>query len=288
MEKVKIKEGNDKLKGTVITESLPSGMTFHMVDAKAECDFSFEEELSPNFKIAILFSSTMDMRFGENKTKLMSKSHHAKLMNFSEPELCSMKVNKGQQRSALYLSVPPDWFEKHELDSKPIIKEINKHFSLEDWALPDMFWQQAEHLLKYNQTDFNCSMARQGFAMSLMSCWIEATNQGQSSKIRVSDRRSRQFEEFLRSDDVLYMSLDGISEHLAMSAATLQRYSRDILKMSLSQFLRNRRLEASRKALRYDGVSIQEAALIAGYNHASNFTSAFKQNFGLLPTELKG
>ena len=285
MSSVKIHTSQDRLQGSVITETLPSGMTFHMVDAKAVTDFSFEEELKPNFKIAIMFSSTMDMRFGEQKAKLVSRNHHAKLMNFKEPELCSMNVKKGEQRTALYLSVTPDWFERHDIDSKPIRQEINKHFSLEDWALPDMYWQQAESILKYNRDDFNCSMARQGFARSLMSTWVDMVSQARPTRMRVSDKRSSQFEELMRSDEVLYMDFDTISYELGMSTATLQRYSKDVLNMSLSQFLRVRRLEAARKALRYDGASIIEAAFIAGYNHTSNFATAFKRHFGVSPAD---
>lgn len=285
MKNVRVDNSQERLQGTVITETLPSGMTFHMVDAKAIKDFSFEEELEPNFKIAILFSSTMDMRFGEQKAKLVSRDHHAKLMNFKEPELCSMRVKKGEQRTALYLSVSPDWFERNDMATKSINYEINKHFSLEDWALPDMYWQQAEHILRYNRDDFNCSMARQGFAMSLMSNWIETVSKAPSVRVRVSDKRSSQFEELMRSEEVLTMDLTSICDELGMSTATLQRYSKDRLNMSLSNFLRARRLETARKALRYDGVTIIEAALIAGYNHTSNFATAFKRHFGVSPTD---
>ena len=284
MSSVKIHNSQQRLKGSVITETLPSGMTFHMVDAKAVADFSFEEELQPNFKIAIMFTSTMDMRFGEQKAELICRNHHAKLMNFKEPELCSMTVKKGEQRTALYLSVAPDWFERHDIATQSVKQEINKHFSLEDWALPDMYWQQAESILKYNRDDFNCSMARQGFAMSLMSSWVDMVSQSRPTRMRVSDKRTSQFEELMRSDEVLYMDFDTISDELGMSTATLQRYSKDVLSMSLSQFLRVRRLEAARKALRYDGASIIEAAYMAGYNHTSNFATAFKRQFGVPPT----
>lgn len=42
----------------------------------------------------------------------------------------------------------------------------------------------------------------------------------------------------------------------------------------------------AKEALEQNGISIGEAAYLAGYNHPSNFISAFRKPFGHTPGEL--
>ncbi|WP_051436213.1 helix-turn-helix transcriptional regulator [Marinomonas ushuaiensis] len=118
-----------------------------------------------------------------------------------------------------------------------------------------------------------------------MSNWLDATENKEVDNIKPESRRVYQFRDLMASDEVLTMSLSGISNQLGMSSATLQRNAHEHLNMSVTQFLRIRRLELAKKALYQDGVSIIDAALLAGYNHSSNFTTAFKRQFGVSPTE---
>jgi AraC-like DNA-binding protein len=54
--------------------------------------------------------------------------------------------------------------------------------------------------------------------------------------------------------------------------------------MSTSQYLRVRRLEAARDAILHQGVSVNDAAHLAGYNNAANFATAFRRRFGYAPS----
>lgn len=273
------------MEGMMMTELLPSGMTFHMVDAKAVQDFGFDAEFSPNFKIALLLSGDMRFQFGDQKKRMEEKRKTAKLMNFNEMESCSMNAKAEEHRSALYLSVEPDWFEKNEIESPSIKKTLGQHLSLKDWLLPDFLWLQAQQLLTQHDQSYVSRMAREGFALSLMSTWLDASQHKETENIKPESRRVYQFRDLMSSNEVLTMSLSSISNQLGMSSATLQRYAHEHLNMSITQFLRMRRLELAKIALHQDGVSIIDAALLAGYNHSSNFTTAFKRHFGVSPTE---
>ena len=52
---------------------------------------------------------------------------------------------------------------------------------------------------------------------------------------------------------------------------------------TIFEYARNRRLEKGRAALENDGVSVTEAAFLAGYSSAANFATAFKRAFGVPP-----
>ncbi|MDB4837991.1 AraC family transcriptional regulator [Marinomonas sp.] len=271
------------MEGMIMTEVLSSGMTFHMVEAKAVRDFSFDAECGPNFKIALLFSGDMRFQFGEQKKFIEDGRRVAKVINFNEVDLCSANAKAEENRSAIYLSVEPDWFEKNNMESTEVKKALTQHLDFNEWVLPEMFWQQAKKIQTQHDDSYISQMSREGFALSLMSSWLEATKDQGHLTVRPDSRRVNQFKELLSSDDVLTMTLVHIGNQLGMSSATLQRYAREHLQMSITQYIRKRRLDLAKSALHRDGVSIMEAALLAGYNHSSNFTTAFKRQFGVPP-----
>lgn len=79
------------------------------------------------------------------------------------------------------------------------------------------------------------------------------------------------------------LTIEAIARASGASVSTLQRNFRDRLGTTVFDFIRVRRLETARHALERTGISIQEAAYLAGYANPSNFTSAFKRQYGVTP-----
>ena len=53
--------------------------------------------------------------------------------------------------------------------------------------------------------------------------------------------------------------------------------------ITVSDFIRQERLETARAALERDGIPISQAAYLAGYSNPSSFTTAFKKAYGVTP-----
>lgn len=79
--------------------------------------------------------------------------------------------------------------------------------------------------------------------------------------------------------------LEDLATLAAMSPSTLVRRFRIAYGCTPTDYLRRRRLERARTMI-LNGYSIQHAAHLCGYRHASNFTTAFRRNFGISPGEL--
>lgn len=77
-----------------------------------------------------------------------------------------------------------------------------------------------------------------------------------------------------------------LSKELYISAPHLQRAFTILTGLSVSEYIRNRRLSASALALR-DGQSVLETALQYGYESPEAFTKAFKRFHGVNPSEVK-
>ncbi|WP_187265448.1 helix-turn-helix domain-containing protein [Reinekea thalattae] len=274
------------MEGNFMLEKQPSGMAFHMINARALEDFGFNDQIAPNFKIAIFFDEDRSQfKFGEHEIPSKRPNKSATVMHFNEATSCAMRVKTGAQRSALYLSTDLDWFERNQLDTNLMKRRLSQPVSFENWTLPDNLWLQAKQMIHLQDQSYISKMAREGFTLSLMSSWLQFVGQEEQNITKPESRRVAQFKELLNSNEVLGMSLNAICHHLGMSSATLQRYANEHLKMSVSQYLRKRKLHLAKTALTTNGLSIMEAALVAGYNHPSNFTTAFKREFGVCPAD---
>jgi AraC-like DNA-binding protein len=68
---------------------------------------------------------------------------------------------------------------------------------------------------------------------------------------------------------------------------TLQRHFRAMWGTTVAQYLREGRLSRARLALERDGISVAQAACIAGYGSAANFATAFRRRFGVPPGQVR-
>lgn len=81
----------------------------------------------------------------------------------------------------------------------------------------------------------------------------------------------------------LDFDIDTIARAVGASKSLLQRVFKDCYGLTVMDFIRRSRLEAAHDALERGGVTIAQAAHLAGYAHHSNFTTAFKRTYGIPP-----
>lgn len=82
-------------------------------------------------------------------------------------------------------------------------------------------------------------------------------------------------------------SLRELAQRMHMSESTLQRRFKEAYGITVIDFLRQRSLESARAELLGGKRSIGEVAWLAGYQHTSNFCSAFKRSFGVTPRQFQ-
>lgn len=274
------------LKGAILTEQGESGVVIHMTNAVAMQDIIVNTQIEPCVRILLFFEGQNRFRYGTHSVVFTKDSQRAKVVTVSEAAPCYMSINKGDRRCGLYVSVSPEWFTKHKLSSAALNKRLAEHLSVTDWSLPRYLWLQARKLLDFPEMSPIGKLAREAFALSLLTAWLASLEEKRTEQVGYDSRQGLRFCQLLAQEESWSMSLDQIGHELGMSAATLQRYSRDHLGMSLTQYLRKQRLNQACKALYREQVSITEAAIMAGYNHANNFSVAFKRQFGVSPNEI--
>ncbi|CAB5680530.1 Regulatory protein soxS [Comamonas aquatica] len=96
-------------------------------------------------------------------------------------------------------------------------------------------------------------------------------------------QRVRELHAWLSSGQADAMSMDDIARQAGVNANTLQRQFRAVYGTTIFDHLRESRLLRARQALELQGVTVGQAAMIAGYNSAANFSTAYRRRFGTPP-----
>ncbi len=80
-------------------------------------------------------------------------------------------------------------------------------------------------------------------------------------------------------------TLNELAQRAAMSSSSL-RSNRQAYGCSVFDYLRDCRLARARSYL-LEGYSVQQAAWMSGYQHATNFSTAFRRRYGISPCDVQ-
>ncbi len=84
------------------------------------------------------------------------------------------------------------------------------------------------------------------------------------------------------------LTIETIARESGASVSSVQRHFKQQFGITVFEFIRRKRLEAARDALQGRGVTVAEAAWLAGYTSPSGFITAFKKTFGVCPSTMRG
>ena len=99
------------------------------------------------------------------------------------------------------------------------------------------------------------------------------------------------FERFISHDIVEYIDahlcesieMHGLARRFGWSESRLSRQFKQAFGMALFDYIGTARLTRARALLEVDRLSINQVALAVGYQHAANFSTAFKRQFCVSP-----
>ena len=80
-------------------------------------------------------------------------------------------------------------------------------------------------------------------------------------------------------------NVDALADDVGISRAQLHRKMKEITGISSGKFLRNLRMEQAARLLREGSVNVTQVADCVGYNDQAHFSTAFKNHFGMTPSE---
>lgn len=216
------------------------------------------------------------VRFGSGQEERWLTAGEACNLHLSSCQTLDAYQPAGQQLRTLSLALDEKallhWCNQKRSSEKPII-----------WSMPNTLRlpiKQAFHSPLIGQCR---TLLFQGLALQLLAQGL--TPPIQSRTVAKQHHRMEAVCHLLDQAPDQEYCLEDLAMLAAMSPSTLVRRFRVAYGCTPTDYLRRKRLERARELI-LSGHNIQQAAHLCGYRHASNFTTAFRRNFGISPGDL--
>lgn len=286
------------LSGRYVMTALRSGAILHATDARDLSDFTSQVVHGEGITFSLFLSGTADMlssgrafRFGSDQPG----EPEATLMVRTEPDLFVRKGRRGQHVRKVNVTVPADWLEEAGFDrmdrQKALWRFSREHLANARWRPSPRLVALAEQVLTEPvHGPFLEALNRESRVMEMLFEAFSAFGDGPTDAERLRPKlrqRMRLVVDFLEARLDAPLTLDQVAQEAGMSVTSLQRAFRTAYGTTVFDHVRRRKLELARDALRGAGVSVTEAATLAGYTSAANFATAFKREFGISPKAVR-
>ena len=124
-------------------------------------------------------------------------------------------------------------------------------------------------------------------ALEILARVISLAGERAEIDIPLDDRQRRLLavREMIDADLRRPWKIPQLAREAGISRRSFNTHFRRAFGMSAADYLRTRRLELARDAMIQQGISVNEAAYLAGYGNPANFATAFRKHFGHAPSK---
>jgi len=272
------------------------GLYIHYGEFEELEDLSFSLELPAGLSFNLVSSGSVSFAIGGRQYVLGETFKPVECASFAlmHADVLTRHMRKGQHVRKLNIFVDKHWFMErngHILDPDRIDHLFAEHAKTR-------FWRPSKEILRvakrFAETDKDNSLeqrlVRESLAIQMMSIVVGDLLRmppATADKADNQEAQSRQQELEIKRyiDDHIQdrLSLVDLAATFSTSVSTLQRRFKAFSGMTVAEYIRIKKLERAKLAIIRDGLSIGEAAFMAGYNHPANFISAFTKQYAVSP-----
>ena len=292
------------LRGRFRMEMLRSGLSLHATDAVDLRDMTTAAAAGAGLTVALFLRGEVDISLGERRYALSAAREPVLfLLSRAEEDRFQRRAMRGNRVRKITLGLPPDWLDGDGGDGggpacAPVAGEGGlRRFRRTHGASMVLRPTARQVALAERLTGpIACppmleSLYLESHALEIVAEALGMVDMPAAHPLSSRDcARLRIACEYLESrdpDDDAPLRLEEVARHAGMSVSTLHRLFRAGHGMSVFEYERSRRMERARTALECEGVSVTEAAYLAGYSSPANFATAFKRRFGRCPREAR-
>ncbi|AOY01986.1 AraC family transcriptional regulator [Jeongeupia sp. USM3] len=255
-----------------------------------------EAELECGLNIALFLAGSADVSYGKRRLKLGTQCddagrivNEAALVSVAEPEVFTRRaIDSGAERK-VSLTLSREWLDESGLLDSAEHDTLRRfcacHLSVQRWRPSARQIALAESMLR--PPAYAPLLERlylESRAIELVVQTLAQVSAPATTGLRPRElRQMHALRDYLDSGAADAHSLDDLARHAGLNVNAMQQRFKQLFGHTVFDYLRRRRLLAARDALERDGVSVAEAADLAGYTSAANFATAFKRHFGITP-----
>lgn len=290
--------------GTVFAMSQGRDMSCIVMDFTLHQDFSFIRKSTSDYGILLFFNQAQVGDFfrlasGAERLEETIKSRSNIFLSSTNMEL-EIHYSKGTrlQRVGIYFSphmvkkfVPDTLRMDLTLYTSKGIKNVHReniNFELKS-ILNEIFNTNLKDDFGRLVLQNRVWMLTEKFFLSLMARQPAATNRKNRVHPRTEDvERIQTVERMLTQTDLdKFPSIETLSRMAMMSSTKLKTKFKEAYGMKLYEYYNRNRLLKAKEMIAGGKTTIKEAAYSIGFSNLSNFSRAFKKEFGCLPGKMK-
>ncbi len=292
---------------------LRPGLHLHADDTADVQDFTASGDMEAGLRIVLLLEGSVDVSYGPRRVALSSAASQrarepglprALLVSVAEPERFERRGRRGAYARRVSVGLGGEWLEQvaGPSASDAIDAFRRQHLAMHHWQPSARIAAVAEQITRApDLSPLLLHLYLESRALELVSEALGSLSQHAPGPAPApapaaatprllphEHQRMRALHAFLQTDAAMDMSLDALARQAGTNANTLQRHFRAVYGTTVFDFVREHRLQRARHALEQDGLTVGQAALVAGYNSAANFATAYRKRFGLPPKLSRG
>lgn len=284
--------------GKVNRIQLNSGLAMHCTDGINTETLCIERSISSRINLLVVLKGQCQAQYGDKnftfgKAEPTPIHSEATLIAFSEAESFKRIAKNGEYVCKLVLGMEQPWLETCGLSQHAEFHSIEQfqrnHLAERRQNNSVQIQTLAQRILECDTDSFCQRLYVEGLTLELASCALNLLTEPNSTSAKLNpqeQQRIRQVVELLKSCASVHdLSLDCIARHVGSNSTTIQQQFRQQMGMTIFEYLRFDKLNQAKQALEQSQVSIMEAAFLAGYSGSTNFSTAFKRQFGMTPRQ---
>lgn len=286
------------MSGRLSNDNLQSFLNIHTTDTVSMRDATVQFPVNAAVTVAIVLRGRVRGAFDHVPFDLDARAQPVGFIwALSQPVMLHRELQKGDDVSKVMISAKYDWVVNR------VCNRDGRHAAIDDFihaGISVRQWQPSRRVialadqLLYPPTDdplfrdlYAESRGLEIFAEALGSLGTITGEASVEPDALDHYQKAREIRDYIAGHILDDLTLSGLSEQLGMSITSLQRSFKKAYGTTVKDFIRESRLIAARDAMEKDGLTIGQAAWMAGYSSPANFATAFKRIFGISPSEAR-
>ncbi|WP_448122421.1 helix-turn-helix transcriptional regulator [Stenotrophomonas riyadhensis] len=217
----------------------------------------------------------------------------AMLVHLREEEAFQRHWQAGREETKVSLHLGQDWLSR-QLDgiaSAGLTRLRLSHARNQAWQPPAPLLRRAAALFGAETAEppLLASLQRESFALEVAASVVRSVIAEREAPAPSAHLRRcvDQLQQWLQSGEADGLTINQMARRLGTNAVDLQSTFQQLHGSSIAAWLRALRLQRAHDALLQRRVSVDVAASLAGYDHTSSFSAAFKRQFGRSPSQIR-
>jgi AraC-like DNA-binding protein len=288
------------IEGRFLLCKLKSGIVLHATELRDLHELTTQLVTGPDLTFFVVLDGQVDFSVDQHRHIVADRRNPHSIadcgaLNLTEHALMTRRSHKGDRTRKVTVSVDGEWISELVSGSagQRLRQFTTSHLAHAAWRGSPRLLALAEQILTPpDLSPFLKDLYVESRSIEIIAEAVAALADEPLTPVAIGlatreAHKARAARDYIEANLDRTLCLSDIAREIGVSPTSLQRRFKAAYGTTVVDFVRARKLEQAREALERDGLSIGEAAFLAGYSNPANFTTAFRRAFGMLPRAVR-